>query len=342
MANPWLTQWWPGGDYILDGPEFCARRLWGKTPKLDVTLHIGAHRSGTTTLQRFLRANRCCLDDHDIGYWGPERTRSGLFSGLFKNPAHVTRDSLRRARRSSGLIQIELERFERSGMKELIVSEENMLGGLLENISRCRLYPNAGDRLARFRRGFSGRRLRIALSIRSYDSYWTSAFGFAVMRGYDVPGTPVLDRMVTQPRRWRTIILALAEVFPEAEIIVWPFEVFGGLPDMQLQMLSRAENIQGLRHRRCWLNASATCDKLRKALAERGSDPGQIKGDHGRWKPFGADHIMALRGQYGEDLAWLRSGGAANVTFIPDVQTHERRAGEERGCDYGDIERQLG
>jgi len=309
---------------------------------LDVTLHIGAHRSGTTTLQKFLRANRSVLDDHNIAYWGPERTRSGLFSGLFKHPARVTRDSLRRARRSTGLIQIELERFERAGMTELIVSEENMLGGLLENIEKCRLYPNAGDRLSRFRRGFAGRNLRIALSIRSYDSYWASAFGYSVMRGYDVPDARVLDQMVTQPRRWRSVITALSEVFPEAELIVWPFEAFAGLPEMQLAMLSRAGEVSGLRHRRCWLNASPTCDKLREVLVDRGSDPDQINGEHGRWKPFRADHIMALRGQYGHDLDWLRSGAAANVTFFPDVRTHEQRVRDERGRDYGDIERQMG
>ncbi|MCF6192421.1 MAG: tetratricopeptide repeat protein [Candidatus Hydrothermae bacterium] len=79
---------------------------------MDVILHIGAHRTGTTTFQTYLEDNRDHLNEIGTEFWGPNRTRSGLFSGLVKRPDKVNRDAQRRGERANGLLQMELDRLE--------------------------------------------------------------------------------------------------------------------------------------------------------------------------------------------------------------------------------------
>ncbi len=49
-------------------------------------LHIGAHRTGTTSFQSYMRRHSAELSDAGIGFWGPVRTRKGLFSGIQPTP----------------------------------------------------------------------------------------------------------------------------------------------------------------------------------------------------------------------------------------------------------------
>ena len=56
---------------------------------MDVILHVGAHRTGTTSLQAFLERNRQLLNDNGIAVWTPRWTRSALFSGLYRAPHRI-------------------------------------------------------------------------------------------------------------------------------------------------------------------------------------------------------------------------------------------------------------
>ena len=54
--------------------------LW----RMEVILHIGAHRTGTTSLQRAVQRNRKKLADNGVAFWGAQITRGGRFSGLLR------------------------------------------------------------------------------------------------------------------------------------------------------------------------------------------------------------------------------------------------------------------
>lgn len=49
---------------------------------MKVILHIGAHRTGTTSFQSYMRRNADFMRIRRIGFWGPLRTRGGLFAGV--------------------------------------------------------------------------------------------------------------------------------------------------------------------------------------------------------------------------------------------------------------------
>jgi len=305
---------------------------------VDVILHLGAHRTGTTTLQRYLENNRDKLNSMGTEFWGPNRTRSGLFTGLVKKPGNITHDAILRGKRSSDLIRMELARLEISGVKSLIVSEENMIGTMQGNLSAGRLYPDLQARLDRFADTFGLHCKRVALSVRSYDKYWASVLAFMVERGRKIPDTRELDRLVTQPRRWRDVIGEVASVFPQADLVVWPFEGMIGQVDHQLKLLNNGAVPVRMRGRHDWHNASAGCAKLHQVLVDRGNTAkaAAMPNNCSRWQPFEDHHIAAFHAQYDEDIAWLRGGADGIATYVENSNsgpagTHLRPLQTERG-----------
>lgn len=321
----------------------------GASHLMDVILHLGAHRTGTTTLQTYLENNRDNLNEIDTEFWGPNRTRSGLFSGLIKSPDGLTPDAMQRGARSSGLIQMEMGRLDLAGVKSLLVSEENMIGVMRDNLITGRLYPDARARLDRFAEAFGFSCRRITLTIRAYDKYWASVLSFMLQRGWEAPDASALDRLVTQPRSWRDVISDVATVFPAAELLVLPFEGFAGQPDQQLALLNGGMVPGAMRGQRDWHNASAGCAKLRQVMLDRG-DVGQaadLPNDYSRWQPFEPHHIAPLKAQYDEDIAWLRGGADGIATYVENSESgaagiHLRPQSGERGHFHDQEERYVG
>lgn len=279
---------------------------------MKVILHIGAHRCATTTFQHYLCANRDKLRAHRIGYWGPERTRSGLFSGVLPNATGL--DAPNRARRARGRLRIAMSRSAAKRIDHLIISEENILGGMRDNAASGLLYPGAGERLARYNQAFDGKIDQIALNIRAQDSYWASLFGFLVARGYGPWDSADLDRLTHAHRGWRDVISDIACAVPDARIRVLPFEVFSGRPEAQLAAclpVVPPRPAVRLRH-----NATLRGAELR-ALASPDM-AALIPAANSRWTPFTPPGCAALRRAYGDDITWLKGGGDGLAELATD------------------------
>ena len=284
---------------------------------VDVILHVGAHRTGTTTFQGFLNDNRTAFRSAGVAFWGPGRIRKGMFAGLIRDPDCLSSNDRRVAKRSVGRVHVEIARAKSFGMSQLVVSEENMLGTMAKNLNQIRLYPQAEPRMARFGPAFGGNRLAVSLSIRSYETYWSSAVAFKIKTGFDLPCPDMLDRLVTQPRRWSHVIRDIRAALPEAEIIVWPFEGWAARPSQVCEMLTGhkigSETLETVR------NAAPDPKLLSEILQDRGDFRGsESMREHARnYRPFDLDQIAKLQDDYREDIRWLKSG-ADGLAFYFD------------------------
>ena len=307
---------------------------------MNVFLHIGAHRCATTTFQDYLRQNDSRLGLQGVGFWGPLRTRKGLFSGIVPTPGvSFGRDKQRRA---AGRVQLQLTRAAGLGVDQLLISDENVMGSVRANLRMGELYCGVGERLARFNQAFGGRITDLAISIRSLDLYWTSAMGFALARGRKFPSESELDRLVRSPRSWRDVITDAACAMPDVRLHVLPFETFAGRPDAQLQALIQQSTPRS--HARIWHNATPRLPQLRDLVG-----PGiarKLPEGEGRWQPFTWMQQAALRETYADDMMWLTAGadGLARLVRDPD----EKMAGLNpsateltRGRPYDDEDRRL-
>ncbi|MDD9718269.1 hypothetical protein PVW48_16015 [Dinoroseobacter sp. PD6] len=310
---------------------------------LDVILHVGAHRTGTTSLQQTLRRNASRLRASSVAVWEPNVTRAALFDGLVKAADRVTPEVAAQARVSSARVRGELDRLRGTGMRTLIVSEENMLGAIPACVASGQLYPDAARRMARFRPAFGAQCTRIGLAIRNYERHWTSMLGFTVKHGGRVPDRDRLGTLVDQPRRWRDVIRELQVVFPGAELVVWPFEALVDVPHLLVSGLTRRVLPAPLEPVPCIHNASPDVALLRKVVAE-GPCPHHLARlpEAGPWRPFSAAQIARMRAAYDDDIAWLRSGAAGAVTYIESPECIAGLTGPERGVDHDERQRRVG
>lgn len=284
---------------------------------MDIMLHLGAHRSASTTFQSFLWTNRVRLSRQGLTCWTPKRTRDGLMRGLMRHPALMTLEDERRGFRSVGRIRVEIGRLARAGQRGLLISEENMLGTMSNNMADFRLYPLLKERLLRFAPAFDGHEIRIGLCIRSYEDYWTSCLANLMARGRTAPTVDELDFLTTQPRRWRFLVRDIAAAFPQAEMFVCPFERIAGQPSELLGHFW-PEDAKNLEHQEAWRNRSPKLTILNEIMAMRGEaalDERPVDAD-ARWMPFDEDQRDVLRAEYRRDLAWLKAGAEGLAHYI--------------------------
>lgn len=284
---------------------------------MDILLHLGAHRCATTTFQSFLWSNRTLLAKRGLTSWTPRRTRDGLMRGLLRHPALVTLEHEKQGQRSVGRIRVEVERLAQDGQRALLISEENLIGTMRNNLLDTRLYPLLQERLRRFVPAFEGRPLRIGLGVRSYEDYWASSLANLIGRGGSIPSEDLLDFLTTQPRRWRTMVRDIAAIFPEAEVVVWPFERLSNQPDAQLEALW-GEGHSDLEHLDLWRNRAGDVIELNRLLALRGerlAHAGPVEAGT-RWMPFNEDQRGVLRAEYRRDIAWLKAGAEGLARYV--------------------------
>jgi hypothetical protein len=282
---------------------------------MDVILHVGAHRTATTTFQTYLRQNRDVLAGTGIGFWGPWRTRNGLLSGVADRPAKASD-----AKRARGRVQLALHAAGQRGVTRLVVSDENMLGSTRQSLRAGRLYPAAGERIARVSEGF-GRVHRIVLSVRSLDAWWASSMAFLIPRGQPLPSEARIAQIAESPRTWRHLVTDLACACPQAEIVVVPFECYADNPGAQLALMTGLRHPPATRPGAIWKNRHLDLPDLRRIVAERGEDPALLPEGSGRWQPFSTEQALRLREAYADDLFWLEAGADGLATYKQDLNT---------------------
>lgn len=300
-------------------------------------LHIGAHRTGTTSFQSYMRRHSAELSDAGIGFWGPVRTRKGLFSGIQPTPG-LGLDAARRAR---GRILLQLDKASKRGVQTLVISDENMMGSCRRNLRMGRLYPDVGERIARYVAAFDNRIDTVALSVRALDHFWTSAAAYGVHRGHDVPDAAQFEQIASDTRSWRDVVADVSCAAPKAAIKVLPFERFTDRAD---RFLSAAADCPAPRDDDPrWLNRCADARALRLCLSERGSDPDAVAQDEGRWSPFNIGQRAALRETYADDMHWLIAGANGLATLKEDADRtragHTLPPGSENRGHPNDIEK---
>ncbi|MDZ7709845.1 MAG: hypothetical protein U5K36_07040 [Roseovarius sp.] len=274
---------------------------------MDIILHLGAHRTATTSLQHHAQARAPALAARGVAFWGPPVTRGGLMAGVI--PAPGGHPDAAQAGRARGRIALRVAQAHDAGATRIVVSDENMLGAPRTCLRRHRLYPGAGERMARIGHAFGGRITRAVLSIRAQDAWWDSVLAFAVARGHRLPSRGDLDRMVTGARQWRDVIADLACALPGADIVILPHEQFATRPAARLaQMTGHADAPAAGREAADWRGRAPDLDALRRAVAARGGDPARLPDGTGRWHPFDEAQAAALKEAYDDDLVWLRAG----------------------------------
>lgn len=293
-----------------------------------IKLHIGAHRTGTTSLQAALHAHRQSLSARGVGYWGPSAMRAKRFPGVFRwfkgptlTPAEQGACEII-ATENIPLLSQRLRNQRHLGHEKIIISDENILGDMKINLQTKALYPDAAHRLALFSRIFGPYISRISLTIRSYDSYWRSLLAHQIAKGGAAPTAQMLDALATQPKRWLDVVADVQTAFPEAEIRVMRFEDWIAAPNAQIEAVFGAP--LGLPTRvAARLNPSKNKAHLHRILLKNGHESAAKKlgADDEPYLPFSPAHIAQMQADYRSDVAELQQGQLARVRLLKPAET---------------------
>lgn len=304
------------------GVAFCIK---GLLRLMDIFLHTGAHRTGTTSFQHYLRANRATLLADQTTFWEPDFLRPNMLAGLFTKERTLNGRNLQR--RAMGRVRLHATHAHRAGAKRLLISEENMIGAPRACLRAGLMYPGVGERLSRLATALDGRVRRVVLTIRAQDLWWSSVMAYAVGQGHVVPNADHRAAIAFHPRGWRDVITDMACALPGAEIIVAPFEQIAGRANRLFELATDRSAPASAAD--VWLNRSPDLPKLEArlgavdmTLAALGAG-GQNR--EGRWNPFTTEQVAALRETYADDMMWLTAGadGLARLT----EETPRDRAG---------------
>lgn len=235
---------------------------------VEVILHIGAHRTATTTFQTMLDLNRDNLAKIGIAVLTPRDTRAGLFDGLVGHPGQV--DAARRASARASLDHLArlLDAAERAGVTQYLVSEENMIGSMNEVLAAGAFYPTARPRLRRFAPAFASRCSRVGIGTRSYDTWLASVLAFARLSGLPTARREAVEG-AARGRGWRGLLADAAAAFPLAEHVTWDFDDWGARPGALLAALTGRDDLPPLAGADGWHNAGGGGALLDRALGAR-------------------------------------------------------------------------
>ncbi|MGO4851316.1 hypothetical protein [Phaeovulum sp. W22_SRMD_FR3] len=236
---------------------------------MEIILHIGAHRTGSTALERCLSDNAEVLRAEGTAIWGPTRMRSLLNfdKAMSLRAAMRAKDPEATAAWTTlrAAFAQELAAEADAGITKLLISEENMLGTMRSNLLEGRLYANARRNLAAYAALLPHKPVRIGIGIRDYAAYWLSAYAYVISRTHaaPIPDLAELAPALADCRRsWTKVLASVSEVFPQAERFVWRVEELRGRPlEVACQLIGRENGTDGLRP----LEKSVNASRLRPA-----------------------------------------------------------------------------
>lgn len=199
-----------------------------------IILHLGAHRTGTTSLQTALDEASQILQQSGIVALTPPRPgkrglptmrklgnilvsakgAAGFFSAPFKR---------REAAKLLGEL-LESQTGTSTLPERLILSDEKMLGRGFAADGQS-IYPYARAHLASIRKVFPRKIDEIHLTIRSYDTFLVSVYAMRALYAHDVkPFDKIRENLLRLQLKWSDLVDALRQTFPGARIVLSVFE----------------------------------------------------------------------------------------------------------------------
>jgi len=282
---------------------------------MEIILHIGAHRTGSSAIEAVLAANQDALRAAGVELWRPAALRR--MEAFRINRGQPVSEAARAAL---------AEHLEQRGGSTALLTEENMIGRIEGNLERGHFYSYAAARLALYRDLLPVAPRRIGIGIRDYADFFVSSYAYVMAERPQPPFEELAPRLARVQRGWIDLVGDVRRVFPEAEILVWSMHTLSsrvrhvaarlaGVPAATLRPLRRTINPSIPRDAIPLARQilAAEPDIGRRALTARiaaapAPEPGSFAG-------FTPDDAARLAERYAVDVALLK-GGAHGVHFL--------------------------
>lgn len=287
-------------------------------------LHLGLHRTATTTLQDMAEALAPQMAAHGIVLLTPDRftpdqenLRAIVRASRALEPRHRKWRSILRRRFLRRDLQARLTTLVAQGSapgtapRRIVLSEEMMLGAAFGRRGQS-FYPEAERHLRAIRQVLDTPVAEVHVTLRSYDSFLTSVFAMRAVNAGNVAPFEVIGPRLSQVRMdWPHLIDLIRNLIPEARLVLRNFE--DSTPEARLADLLGGPLPDGThapvrRH----LHRSPTTEAIEAAIAlgRRPDDPAAFTAryaDGTRFDPLTDAQKESLQQRYRTDLQNLRA-----------------------------------
>lgn len=194
-----------------------------------VFLHVGAHRTGTSSFQLCLAANRAVLQGRgfDLAYPARDGQPGGELALRLPRPNH----GIHRVSRFAADLAQHLSELSPDPGRGLILSDENV-PGMMRQFYDGQFYPAAEARLAVLAQALDGPPRHVLLVVREYAKLYASAYR---KRSEDnpVPDFATLaPRFLTMDRGWPELVQLLRDRLRPVRLTVLPYGARGESRDL--------------------------------------------------------------------------------------------------------------
>lgn len=198
--------------------------------QIAVSLHLGAHKTASTHLQKSLQKNESLLAENAVRYFGPKflRHRDHAFLDLFGLRSHGQSVGDR-----DGPEQVE---WLADGASTLVLSEENILGPVFNALNPGVLYPQADLKIERFNEKVAPHPVTIFLAIREPSSWLASLYSQRVIGGEFRGFEEFVGDNHPQQLKWSNLVDRLAKIPGDRKVYVWRKEDY---PEVAAPVLRR-------------------------------------------------------------------------------------------------------
>ncbi len=223
---------------------FLRSRDYRSKSRIEIVLHLGAHKTATTYLQACLTRSVSPLLEKGVLFvpLGNLRKSSNHVSSIW-NPLDILFGV--RDRRKAGVYRKYLQETEIAECRRLVISEENLLGGINHVVYSGILYPEIEKKLAPVFRGLKGNPVTTLLAVRSYDNWIAGMWSqFIRKKGYSKMDERVKNRLLATSRGWVDVIDEIIRVIPPgSKLRVWRYEDLSKLRNEIIALFVGAENV---------------------------------------------------------------------------------------------------
>jgi hypothetical protein len=180
--------------------------------EIDLVFHLGAHKTGTSLIQKYMRDNRSLIERNRVGF--TVRSQTDVFIG-WGRPGHMKVNLPELARL---IVQHRDRRF-----RAFVVSHENTLGRPFRS-GQPGLYPGAVESMEILVDIFKPMRPRFVYYIRSQEKFMESYYLQTVHEGRYASFRDWKSSIDTNDLSWKPLIETIRSAFGNDSVIVKDFE----------------------------------------------------------------------------------------------------------------------
>ncbi|MCU0528087.1 MAG: hypothetical protein MUD04_01060 [Cyanobium sp. Prado107] len=238
-------------------------------------LHLGAHKTGSTFLQKSFLASIDTLHSAGVAYVPLAEVRANVTSVVLQSSQWVSRDS------DAELRCRELLATAMNSRQSLLLSDENLLGSLYRFSRNYGMYPSAPKNIKILNSLLDpDTQITIYLGVRDYASWLESAYLQLLKRKRLIAFSDFISRIRLESLSWFSLVRRLSASVPDAEIVLWRYESFLEDNLFLVSRLSESLGIADLKLVSCRGNPSlsAIAHEVLMTCKERGIRDSHLSG----------------------------------------------------------------